>query len=219
AQSVTGTVSDQSGPLPGANVVVKGTSNGTTTDFDGNYTLSNVAADDTLVFSYIGFTSQEVAVNGRQVVNVNLQEDLQSLDEVIVVGYGTQSRATVTGAISSIGSEDLNSLPVATADQALQGRAAGLTVLNAGSPGNSPSVRIRGLGTVNNNDPLYVIDGVISQGLGNLNPSDIESINVLKDASTTAVYGSRGSNGVVMVTTKRGASGETKISLDTYVGM
>ncbi|SIS63097.1 TonB-linked outer membrane protein, SusC/RagA family [Zobellia uliginosa] len=219
--TVSGVVSDGSGtPLPGATIVVSGTTNGTTTDFDGNYSLSNVGPTDKLEFSYIGMTAKVVTVGNQTNINVTLEEDAQALDEVVVVGYGTQSRAEVTGAITTVGSEEISSLPVATADQALQGRAAGVTVLNSGSPGTSPVVRIRGLGTMNNNDPLYVIDGVIAGGLGDLNPNDIESINVLKDASTTAIYGSLGSNGVVMVTTKKGRrTGKTVINLDSYTGI
>lgn len=219
--TVSGVVSDETGaPLPGASVVVSGTTNGTQTDFDGNYILSDVPSDATLSFSYIGYVTQQLPVNGRTTINISMSEDLQALDEVVVVGYGTQSRAEVTGAITTVGSEEISALPVASADQALQGRAAGVTVLNTGSPGTAPVVRIRGLGTMNNNDPLYVIDGVIAGGLGDLNPNDIESINVLKDASTTAIYGSLGSNGVVMVTTKKGRrSGKTSISLDSYTGI
>lgn len=218
-QTVTGTVSDESGPLPGVNVLEQGTSNGTTTDFDGNYSL-RVGENAILVFSYVGYQTQEVAVNNRSVVNLNMAISSESLDDVIVVGYGTQSRAEVTGAISSISSEEISSLPVATAEQALQGRASGVTVINSGAPGNSPAVRIRGLASPNNNDPLYVIDGIIAGGLGSLNPNDIENIQVLKDASTTAVYGSRGANGVVLVTTKSGsASQKAQLSFDAYSGV
>ncbi|WP_339714018.1 TonB-dependent receptor [uncultured Kriegella sp.] len=219
--TITGMVSDAKGaPLPGATIIVSGSTNGTTTDFDGNYSLSNISPSDQLVFSYIGMTTQIVSVGNQTTINVNLQEDAEALDEVVVVGYGTQSRAEVTGAISTVGADELSALPVASADQALQGRAAGVTVLNSGSPGTAPVVRIRGLGTMNNNDPLYVIDGVIAGGLGDLNPNDIESINILKDASTTAIYGSLGSNGVVMVTTKKGRrSGKTTINVDAYTGI
>lgn len=218
--TVSGKVSDESGPLPGANVLVKGTSNGTTTDFDGNYVLNDVPSDAILVFSFLSYETQEIPVNGRSTINVNLLSSSETLDDVVVVGYGTQSRTEVTGAISTVDSEEITSLPVATADQALQGRASGVTVINSGAPGNSPAVRIRGLSTPNNNDPLYVIDGVISGGLGSLNPNDIESIQVLKDASTTAVYGSRGANGVVLVTTKSGkASQKAQLNFDAYTGV
>ena len=218
--SVSGSVTDQNGPLPGVSIVVQGTSIGVATDFDGNYSLGNVPSNGTLVFSYIGYLTKNVPVNGNSSINVQLEEDLQALDEVVVVGYGTQSRAEVTGAITTIDSDEITAVPVATADQALQGRAAGVSVINTGSPGAAPVVRIRGLGTMNDNNPLFVIDGVISSGLGNLNPNDIESINVLKDASTTAIYGSLGSNGVVMVTTKKGKKSEkVNITLDAYTGV
>ncbi|MFI1771192.1 SusC/RagA family TonB-linked outer membrane protein [Thalassobellus citreus] len=219
--TVTGSVSDQNGPLPGVSVIVEGTTNGVATDFDGNYTLNDVPSNGTLVFSYVGYTSQKVSVNGKTSINIVLTEDLQSLAEVVVVGYGTQSRAEVTGAISSVSSESITATPVVNAEQALQGRAAGVTVINNGSPGASPIVRIRGLGTTNGNSPLIVIDGVVSgNGLSGINPNDIESMNVLKDASTTAIYGSRGANGVVMVTTKKGLkNGKVNVTFDTYAGV
>lgn len=217
---VSGTVSDNMGPLPGANIIVKGTSNGTTTDFDGNYTLNNVPADGVLVFSYISFTTKEVSVSGRNEIDVVLDSSAESLDDVVVVGYGSQSRAEVTGAISSISSEEMASVPVSIADQALQGRAPGVQVVQSGSPGTASVVRIRGLGGPNNNEPLYVIDGIISGGMNNLNPNDIESVEVLKDAATTAVYGSQGSNGVVLITTKSGRGAEkTSITFDSYTGV
>ncbi|MDT0649398.1 SusC/RagA family TonB-linked outer membrane protein [Autumnicola edwardsiae] len=222
-ETITGTVTDANGPLPGVNVILEGTTTGTTTDFDGNYTLEveeDLGPDARLIFSYISYQTQQIAINDRSVIDINMVADAQSLDDVVVVGYGTQSRAEVTGAISSIDTEEINSLPVATAEQALQGRASGVTVINSGAPGNSPAVRIRGLASPNNNDPLYVIDGVIAGGLGSLNPNDIKNIQVLKDASTTAVYGSRGANGVVLVTTKSGkASQKAELSFDSYSGV
>src|SRR5680860_127543 len=219
ATTVTGVVSDETGtPLPGASVVVSGTTNGTQTDFDGNYTLTNVASNASLNFSYIGYVAQKVTLNGRNSINVTLQEDLQALDEVVVVGYGSQSRASVTGAISSVNSEEITALPVSNATEALQGRAAGVTVVNTGAPGTEPSITIRGLGTFGNNSPLFVVDGVIVGNLSGINQNDIESINVLKDASTTAVYGAQGSNGVVLVTTKKGKQGKTELSFNTHSG-
>lgn len=219
ATTVTGVVSDEGGtPLPGASVVVSGTANGTQTDFDGNYTLTNVDSNASLSFSYIGFVAQQVELNGRNSINITLQEDLQALDEVVVVGYGSQSRASVTGAISSVNSEEITALPVSNATEALQGRAAGVTVVNTGAPGTEPSITIRGLGTFGNNSPLFVVDGVIVGNLSGINQNDIESINVLKDASTTAVYGAQGSNGVVLVTTKKGKPGKTELSLNLHSG-
>ena len=198
--TVSGIVEDNAGPLPGVNVLVKGTSTGVTTDFDGRYVLEDIPEGSTLVFSYLSYKTQEIPVNSRTEINVTMESDTQSLEDVVVVGYGTQNRSEVTGAISSIDSEEIASVPVATADQALQGRAPGVNVVNSGAPGNSPVVSIRGLGTPNNNSPLYVIDGIIASGMGDLNPNDIENIQVLKDAATTAVYGSKGSNGVVLIT-------------------
>lgn len=217
SQNVTGTISDSSGPLPGANVVVKSTSLGAVTDFDGKYNFNNIGANAILVVSFVGYEKQEVPVNGRSVVDIVLVEDTSQLNEVVVVGYGKTSRRLVTGAVASIKSSDLIKTPVVSADQALQGQAPGVTVINSGSPGVSPQVQIRGLGTFGNSQPLYVIDGVVSESLNEINPNDIETIDVLKDASTAAIYGSRASNGVVIVTTKKGKSGKTKVTLDTYV--
>lgn len=216
---VTGNVSDSSGPLPGVSVIVKGTNNGAATDFDGNYVLENVPANATLVFRYIGYNTQETALNGRTTVNVTLEENLEALDEVVVVAYGSQSRAAVTGAIASVDADEISALPVATADQALQGRAAGITVTNSGGPGTAPVVRVRGVGSPNGGSPLYVIDGVISTGLGAINPNDIESINVLKDAATAAAYGSQAANGVIVVTTKQGRAGRSEVTFNTYTGV
>ncbi|WP_117881659.1 SusC/RagA family TonB-linked outer membrane protein [Aureibaculum luteum] len=218
-KTVSGTVIDSDGmTLPGVTILVVGTSNGVTTDFDGKYQIEDVSATDQLSFSFIGMSTQTITVGEQATINVTLLVSAEALDEVVVVGYGTQSRAEVTGAISSIDSDELAALPVATAEQALQGRASGVTVINSGSPGTAPIVRIRGLGTVGNNNPLYVIDGVITGSLAGISTNDIESVNVLKDASTTAIYGSQGSNGVVMVTTKKGKSGKAKISFNTYAG-
>lgn len=216
--SVSGTVTDENGPVPGVSVVVDGTTNGIATDFDGKYTLSNVPSNATLVFSAIGYATQRIAVNGQATINVLLAEDLQALDEVVVVGYGTQSRASVTGAISSVSTEEITALPVANPVEALQGRAAGVLVVNTGGPGTEPSVTIRGLGTFGNNAPLYVIDGVIVGNLSGISQNDIESVNVLKDASTTAVYGAQGANGVIIVTTKKGKAGLTQFSANVFTG-
>ncbi|AOW20140.1 SusC/RagA family TonB-linked outer membrane protein [Urechidicola croceus] len=219
-KTVNGNVADNSGsPLPGVSVIVLGTNNGVSTDFDGNYSIDNISSTDKLVYSFIGMTSQTIEVGDKTTINVVLEESAESLTEVVVVGYGTQSRAEVTGAIETISSKEISALPVTNAEQALQGRAAGVTITNSGSPGTAPVVRIRGYGTPNDNSPLYVIDGVISQSLGNINANDIETINVLKDASTTAIYGSQGSNGVIIVTTKKGKTGKTSISFNTYSGV
>ncbi|WP_075590718.1 SusC/RagA family TonB-linked outer membrane protein [Labilibacter marinus] len=215
---VSGKVVDSTGEaIPGVNVSIQGTTTGTITNFDGIYTLE-VPSDAKLQFSFIGFQQQIVEINGQMVIDVTLVEDLKNLDEVVVVGYGSQSRSAVTGAIATVDSEKITAVPVTNAESALQGRAAGITVANSGVPGSSPSVLIRGLGSVGNNSPLYVIDGVIVGNLSGISPNDIESVSVLKDASTTAVYGAQGSNGVVVVTTKKGKSGKGQLNFNAYTG-
>lgn len=218
-RAVTGTVVDKDQqPVTGANVIVKGTQIGAITDGLGKFTIAVPSSGNTLVVSFIGYASQEVGIGTSSIVNITLQPGSTFLNEVVVVGYGTQKVLAVTGAISSVSSAKLTALPTGTVDQALQGRAAGLTVINNGSPGSSPTMRIRGIGTTNNNDPLFVVDGVIAASIGNLNPADIESVQILKDASTAAIYGSQGSNGVIMITTKKGVGGKAKITLDGYAG-
>ncbi|MAU26957.1 MAG: SusC/RagA family TonB-linked outer membrane protein [Muricauda sp.] len=226
AQTVSGTVSDETGPLPGASVLVKGTTNGTQTDFDGNYTLNDVGSDAVLVFSYIGYKTQEIAVNGQSTINVVMEEDAQALDEVVIIGYGQTTVKDATGSVTAVTSEDFNSGVIASPEQLIQGKAAGVQITQtSGAPGAGVDVRIRGTNSIrSNNDPLFVVDGVPLSGgdtapssgnigvgtapssnpLNFLNPSDIESISVLKDASATAIYGSRGANGVVIITTKSG---------------
>tara|TARA_R110002020_G_scaffold264813_3_gene479532 strand:+ start:10852 stop:13884 length:3033 start_codon:yes stop_codon:yes gene_type:complete len=219
SRTVTGIIKSPDGQtMPGVNVLVKGTTVGTASDIDGEFSLSVPSNESVLVFSFIGFVSKEVTVGNSNQLSVTLEEDLSQLTEVVVVGYGTQERAKVTGAISSVGSEEITALPVASLSSALQGRAAGVAVTNTGSPGTNPQVRIRGIGTVGNNDPLYVIDGMPAGGLNEINPADIESIEILKDASTAAIYGSRGANGVVLVTTKKGKAGKPLVSFDAYYG-
>lgn len=224
--TVSGTVADATGPIPGVNIVVQGTSNGAQSDFDGNYTIENVASDATLVFSYIGYTTQEVAVNGQSTLNVTLQEDVESLSEVVVIGYGTTTVKDATGAVSSVTAEDFNQGVILTPEQLIQGKTAGVQITqSSGEPGAGIDIRIRGANSVrSNNNPLFVVDGIplsgenttaegVDVGFGSsaaksplafLNPNDIESISILKDASATAIYGSRGANGVVIVTTKSG---------------
>ncbi|RNL93473.1 TonB-dependent receptor [Sinomicrobium pectinilyticum] len=209
--TVSGTVSDASGPLPGANIVVKGTTNGTQTDFDGNYTLNDVPEDAVIVFSYIGYKNNEVPVDGRTTINVTLREDAQALDEVVVVGYGTMRKSDVTGSISVAKGEDLVKNQQFSALDNLRGKVSGVNIYsNSGQPGAYQSrVVIRGLSTINSSStPLYVVDGVVMEDFGLVNPNDIESMEVLKDASATAIYGARGANGVILVTTKRGKKSE-----------
>lgn len=213
---VTGTVVDATGePVIGASVIVKGTSNGTVTDFEGNFTIANVAKDASLVVSYIGYRTQTLALGGKSTVSVTLEEDKQLLDEVVVVGYGVQRKSDVTGALTRVGEKELNSKPVSNAFEALQGKAAGVDITSGERPGSLGSIMIRGTRSINaSSDPLYVVDGVPLQtgGIEALNPRDIESIDILKDASSTAIYGSRGANGVVLVTTKKGKEGKMSLS-------
>lgn len=223
-QTISGVVTDgETGdPLPGVSILAQGTTTGTVTNMNGEYRLS--VADDvtTLVFSSIGYTTEEVAINNRTTINLELMPDIQSLSEVVVVGYGTQKKSDVTGAIGMVSSEELLKAPVNNALQGLQGKVAGVNVfLNSGSPTSSPRVLIRGLGTINaNSSPLYVVDGVVMEDIQFLNPNDIQSMEVLKDASATAIYGSRGANGVILVTTKRGANTEGLIvGYDGYVSV
>lgn len=221
-RTVTGLVTDDSGgSLAGATVSVKGTTRGTSTDASGNYTI--IASDqETLVYSFVGFLSKEVAVGNQSRINVTLDSDVRMLAEatVISVGYGEQRRRDVTGAIGSIDVKTLQDVPIQTADQALQGRVAGVDVqTNSGLPGNGMKVNIRGTGTINNSDPLYVIDGYYPADVNSINPNDIASIDILKDASASAIYGVLGANGVVIITTKRAKAGKPTVTLDTYYGV
>ncbi|WP_090224660.1 SusC/RagA family TonB-linked outer membrane protein [Lutibacter maritimus] len=220
---VKGNVVDTNGsPLPGVTIVVKNTTKGASTDFDGNFTISNIEKGETLVFSYIGFTTKEVLVVNGNPMKVTLSEDTQSLDEVVVVGYGTQKKSVVTGAISSVKAEDLEGLPVERVEQALQGRVSGVVIAaDAGQPGSSSTVRVRGITTFGNNNPLWVIDGVVvdSGGIGYLNQSDIQSIEVLKDAASLAIYGARSAAGVILITTKKGKQGKVNVSYNTFIGV
>ena len=203
----------------GASVVVKGTTKGTTTDFDGNFTLE-VPAKATLSVSFIGYHTQNVAVGTQNQLTIVLKEEQEQLDEVVVVGYGTVRKKDLTGAVTSVSNKALKEKPIANAGEALQGRAAGVQVTSAGKPGDNVSFRIRGISTINNSEPLLVIDGVPTDlGINALNVDDIENIDVLKDASATAIYGSRGANGVVLITTKKGKSGDGKLSFSSNVAL
>lgn len=206
--------------IPGASVLVKGTATGVAADLDGNYTIS-APSTATLVFSFIGYAPKEVSIGNQSQINVQLIPELSDLDEVVVVGYGTVRKSQLTGAISSVGSKEIAELPITDARQALQGRASGVDVTQAGSkPGSAPQVRIRGRRSFNaGNDPLFVVDNIpVAGGINDINPQDIVSMEVLKDASATAIYGSRGANGVVIITTKRGQAGKTVVSVDSYYG-
>ena len=217
---VHGVVKDGTGEsVIGATVVQKGTGNGAITDFDGNFSLS-VPSDAILTISYIGFATQDIHVNGQNNISVVLHDNSQTLTEVVVIGYGTMRKSDLTGAIGSLAAKDMENSPVSNIGQAIQGKIAGLQVVDAGKPGDNVSLKIRGLGSINNCDPLVVIDGVPTDlGLNSLNMADVERLDVLKDASATAIYGSRGANGVVMITTKKGKDGKGKLALSANLAI
>lgn len=238
--TITGIVTDKnSEPLPGVNVTIKGTKNGTISDINGNFSINLPNRDAVLVFSFVGFTSQEMAVGNRNVINIELTEDIQIMDEVVVIGYGSRAKKDLTGAVSQIGSEEVTRQVSISPQFAMQGKMAGIMVSNTGSsPVSRPEVRIRGVSTLGYNDPLYVVDGVpLTEGgasdtgagasdfRGNvnvfnmINPNDIESISVLKDASATAIYGVRASNGVILITTKRGSEGKPRVDFSANYGI
>lgn len=206
--------------MPGVNVLVKNTNIGTVTDVEGNYSIQVSGDNAVLVFSFIGYASQEVVAGGRNTINVSLAEDIQSLSEVVVVGYGTKQKSAVTSSITKIENKNLSQIPNARVENTLAGRMAGVQVTNGRNrPGEAPEIRVRGVGSISaGNDPLVVIDGFPGGSLSQLNMNDIESIEVLKDASSTAIYGSRGASGVIMVTTKRGSSGKTELKMNHYFG-
>ena len=216
---VSGVVSDagDNTPLIGVNILVKGTSTGAVTDLDGSYSLTVPDANSVLVFSYTGYTPREVAVGNQTQVNVSLQIG-EDLEEVVVIGYGTTKKSDVTGAVTSVSADSYKDQPVTRLEDALQGRAAGVTVAKAnGQPGSNFKVRIRGVNSITgSNNPLVVVDGIQGVDLSTLNPNDIQTIDVLKDASATAIYGVRGSNGVIMITTKKG-SGQSKVNVEYFL--
>lgn len=219
-ERVTGKISDENGePLPGATVQGKGTSNGTISDIDGTYAI-NVSENDTLVFSFVGFITQEVAINGRSVIDVELSTDVSALEEVVVVGYGVQKKAHMTGAVGTLEAKDFEKRTVTDVRQALQGSIPGLTIIDRGGPPGSEYLdfKIRGVGTIGNSQPLVLIDG-IQKGLETIDSDDIESVTVLKDASASAIYGARAANGVILITTKRAKKGQFTIEFDGYYGV
>lgn len=229
-RTITGTVTDTDGEaLIGATILVKNTNTGTVTDFEGKYSI-NVPDDAVLVFSYTGYSAREITVGAQSVVDVTLELAASQLAEVVVTGYGTQRREAITGSVSSVDMKSVESLPLTSVEQTMQGRVAGVLVTQTGggAPGGAMQVNIRGIGTINGETPLFIIDGIpVQQGgqddrgysfLNNLNPNDIESIDILKDASAAAIYGSRASGGVVLITTKRGQEGPVKVTLDSYYG-
>ncbi|WP_170146698.1 TonB-dependent receptor [Maribacter vaceletii] len=218
---ISGLVIDADGlPLPGANVVVKGTTNGTQTDFDGKFSI-NADPNATLIFSYIGYASKEIQINGQSTINITLLEDASQLQEVVVTGYTKQNTRDITGSVTTVKSENLEATSPTSLEQALQGQASGVVVGSQGGPGGSAAVRIRGFGTINGNDPLYIIDGTPSgAGLNDINPNDIASVQILKDASSAAIYGNRAANGVIIITTKGGKKNKKlTFSLNSYAGI
>ena len=219
--TVTGVVmaQDEPDPVIGANVMIKGSTNGTITDFDGNFSIQ-ANAGDVLQVSFMGYKSQDVKVTNAGPLRITLVPDNVQLQEVVAIGYGTMKKSDLTGAVTSVSADQLLKAPVAGLDQALQGRAAGVTVTSgSGQPGEAATIRIRGIGSaMGGNDPLYVVDGVITTDIKFLAPSDIQSMEILKDASATAIYGSRGANGVILITTKSGSEGKINISFDSYWG-
>ncbi|MDI9877445.1 SusC/RagA family TonB-linked outer membrane protein [Flectobacillus rivi] len=204
--------------LPGASVMVKGTKVGVATGAGGEFTIAVKGASDVLLVTSVGFQNQEVRVGSQSNITVRLSEDVANLTEVVVTGYGTQSKRDITGAVTTVNAKDLQSVPATTFAQQLQGRASGLSIVNDATPGGNATVRIRGFGTIGNNDPLFIIDGVPTENQGNLNPNDIETIQILKDASSASIYGSRAANGVVIITTKKGKAGVPKITFSAYYG-
>ena len=233
SRTVTGTVTAEGeGELPGVNILVKGTTQGTVTDIEGNYRITVSNDEAILVFSAVGYASEEVTVGNQSTLDMVLLPDIKSLSEVVVVGYGTQERRDLTGAVSSVDASDFENMAINSVEQGLQGRVAGVNVVQqSGQPGAAMQVQIRGVGSIGNSEPLYVIDGIPVvndngatgeakfNALNSINPSDIESIEILKDASAAAIYGARAANGVVLITTKRGKAGEAKIQIDAYTGI
>lgn len=209
-KTISGVVNDEFGPVAGANVIIKGTTNGTMTDMDGNFTITNVPEGAVLQVSFIGYLTEELPVGNQTTFNVMLTEDSQALEEVVVVGYGVQRKSDVTGSISVTKADEMLKQQSFSALDGLKGKAAGVNIFsNSGQPGGSSRVIIRGMSTINSStDPLYVVDGVVMEDFKFVNPNDIERIEVLKDASSAAIYGARGANGVIMVTTKRGSKEE-----------
>jgi TonB-linked SusC/RagA family outer membrane protein len=217
-RTITGTVSTESeGPVPGVNVLIQGTMTGAITDMDGKYTITVPGPNTVLVFSYVGYVTEAITVGTQSVIDVVLVPDIVALQEVVVTGYTTQRKRDITGAIGVVQADKLTAIPAGNVSNQLQGRSSGVTVTGSGQPGTTSKVRIRGFGSFQNNDPLYIVDGVPTQDISSLNPNDVESLTVLKDAGAASVYGSRASNGVIVVTTKKGSKG-IKVTYDMYIG-
>ena len=220
-KNVIGTVTDISGEaLIGVSILVQGTNNGVVTDLNGKYTLNHVPENATLVVSYIGMLTQEIKVNGQSTINIILKEDSQQLEEIIVIGYGAAKAKDLTAPITVVKGETLTSVPSTTPMAALQGKVPGVNIVNNGAPGEGPTVQIRGIGSFSNSKPLFVVDGMFYDNINFLNNADIQEMSILKDASAAAIYGVRAANGVVLITTKKGARNQkAKITYDGYVGI
>ncbi len=217
---ISGTVTDEDGAaMPGVNVLEKGTSNGTASDVNGNFKINIANDQSTLIFTFVGYANSEIVIGARSVLNIQLTPDVMTLTELVVTGYIVQEKKDLTSAVAVVSTKDLLSVAATSVEQQLQGRAAGVTVTTSNVPGQGANVRIRGLGTLGNNDPLYVIDGVpTTDNLANFNQNDIESIQILKDATSASIYGSRAGNGVIIITTKKGKAGQPKVTFDAYYG-
>lgn len=221
--TVSGIVSDSSGVIPGVNVALKGSKDGVSTTIDGKYAINNVPSNGVLVYSFVGYVTQEVSVKGQSQINIKLVEESNTLSEVVVIGYGTQRKEAVTGSVASIKGEIIREVPSANVTQALQGRLAGVTMSQTSSkPGAEMQIRIRGTRSLSaDNNPLVVLDGIPFAGsIGDVSPDNIKSIDILKDASATAIYGSRGANGVILITTNKGQKGQNaKFTYNTFSGL
>ncbi len=219
---VTGSIKDNAGvALPGVSVVIKGTTVGTLSDVNGNFTIQVKDINkDVLQFSMIGYQGQDIAIGGKSVFNIVMEEEVKKLDEVVVIGYGAVKKSDVTGAVASVKPAELTQTSTINVQQAMQGRVAGVQITQqSGEPGAGMVVRVRGVGTINSADPLYVVDGFPTNNISFLNPSDIESMEILKDASATAIYGNRGANGVVLITSKKGKSQKTTVTFDMFTSI
>ena len=219
-KSVSGKVTDKqtNQPIQGASVLVKGTNIGVQTNSEGVFTISTPDLNSTLAISVVGYTPEEMQLNGQTSINFSLTPTVSTLNEIVVTGYTAQKKKDLTGAVTVVNVEDMNRQPTAQVNNQLQGQASGVTIIGSGQPGKEPQVRIRGINTFGNNTPLYVIDGVPTQNVSDINPNDISSLQVLKDAGAASIYGSRASNGVIIITTKKGKSGKASVSYDAYVG-
>lgn len=222
-KKITGKVTDaeNGGALPGASVTIKGTSTGATTDANGNYSISTQQNSGTLIFSFVGYATQEISIGNQSVINISLESDTRALQEVVVTGYAAQQKKNITGAVAIVDTKEMTKIAASNFAEQLQGKVAGVQMSTSGDPGSAAFVRIRGIGTINNNEPLYVIDGIPVQNESNLNflnPNDIESMQVLKDAASASIYGSRAANGVIVITTKKGKAGSSKLNIDVFSG-